>query len=182
MKEQYTEKILKDENLLRSLFKIVWDSRETEQPETYHPDYEKIKMAVERLTNGTSKNAESDLLSVIKCFSETYYLLGLREGANMIHTLLPTMGIHTDVFGDNSASASEIFQLQSLLHRLTELDPSKRDFVERVEKKTYHYTHITKKACRSIIEILLCMIDNYETALSEIGEVMDGDEHGKKNE
>ena len=181
MKEQYAERILKDESLFRSLFKIVWDGREAEQPETYHPDYEKAKAAVERLTNGTSENTESDLWSVIECFAETYYLTGLRAGASMIHTLLSTMDIQPESFGGSGASTVEILRLQSLMTRLVELDPSKNDLVERIVEKTANYTNITKKACRSLIETILLMIDNYETALSEIGEVMDRDELGKEN-
>ena len=181
MKEQYAERILKDESLFRSLFKVVWSGREAEQPETYHPDYEKVKAAVERLTNGTSENAESDLWSVIECFAETYYLTGLRAGASMIHTLLPTMDIQPESFGSSNASPVEITRLQTLLSRLVELDPSKVELVKQIEEKTASYTHITKKACRSLIETILLMIDNYETALSEIGEVMGGNELGKEN-
>ena len=168
MKDLYAEKILKDDGLFRSLFQVVWKKRENEEPEEFHPDYDEIRAAMERVINSTSNDISADLWNIVQCFAETYYLIGLREGANMINTLLPVTNVQTESFGGNNASDVEINHLQILLHRLVELDPSKQDFVYKIEEKTSQYTHLTKKACRSLIEIIMSMIDNYESALSEI--------------
>lgn len=168
MKDLYAEKVLNDEGLFRSLFTIVWNKRETRgEPEIYHPDWDEVREAIERITDGTSKDNAADLWSIIRCYAETYYLTGLREGANMIHTLLPISDVQPDGFGSHNASQAEIKRLRQLLDRLVTLDPAKKDFAEQIDAKTYHYTHITKKACLTIIDSVTEMIENYESRSEE---------------
>lgn len=169
MKEIYAQRIIKDDGLFRALFEIVWNNRKNEEPETFHPDYIETKRAMERVLNSEAEESQADLWRIIRCFSETYYLMGLREGANMIHTLLPTMNVYNDSFGSNNASPAEIGQLQFLLKQLVELDPAKKELVDRIEEKTSNYTNLSKKACSSLSEAVDAMIKNIEKALEELG-------------
>lgn len=169
MKEIYAEKIIKDDGLFRSLFEIVWNNRKNEKPETFHPDYIEMKKAMERVVNSKTEETPADLWHIIHCFSETYYLMGLREGANMIHNLLPITTAYNNGFGSNNASPTEIGHLQFLLKRLVELDPTKKEFVETIVEKTSNYTDLNKRVCFSLSETVDAMIKNIEKALEELG-------------
>ncbi len=169
MKEIYAEKVMKNDGLFRSLFEIVWNNRTNEEPEAFHPDYIEMKKAMERVINSTDEETSADLWNIIRCFAETYYLMGLREGANMIHSLFPIATAYNNSFGSNNASPTEIGHLQVLLKRLVELDPTKKEFVDTIIEKTSNYTDLNKKACFSLSETVEAMIKNIETALKELG-------------
>ena len=88
MKDLYAEKILKDDGLFRSLFQVVWKKRENEEPEEFHPDYDEIRAAMERVINSTSNDISADLWNIVQCFAETYYRIRIimnaqrRQGRN----------------------------------------------------------------------------------------------------
>ena len=105
MKENYIELILNnnDNVLLQTMFSLVWQQRENNSdPEEKHPDWETVGEAYKRLCVNPdgSDNLQNydDLWDVLRCFCETYYLIGLRQGLSSTKRILPCIDILNNPF------------------------------------------------------------------------------------
>ncbi len=101
MKDTYLKKILgNDDVLLRTMFSLVWDNRQVHgDPEENHPDWEQVKNSFTRLC--TDENYFI-LWDVLKCFAETYYVIGLKQGLSSHKSILPCVNILANPFVDES--------------------------------------------------------------------------------
>lgn len=93
MKESYINLLLNNDDnvLLRYMFSIVWWQRsEYGDPEESHPDWERVKPLYDSLCS--DENYDS-LWSLIECFCETYYIIGLKQGLKTSHNLLPCVNV-----------------------------------------------------------------------------------------
>lgn len=174
MKEKYINGLLENTSTLRTLFSLVWADRENADygPEETHPDWESVKAAFARVCKGIQTNIDfyRDLDEVIKCYAETYYTIGLRQGLESLPALLPVSNIVRNPFSNAeptdceiqpNADENQLAELKDTIRRLREIDPSKEEFIQQIALKTEGFTVIKKSACDRIIDTINEIIQNY---------------------
>lgn len=104
MNNNYIKKILNDNDntLLRAMFSIVWNERQIYgDPEENHPNWQDVKVAYDRLCENDNSQEQKnymDLWTVLECFCETYYLIGLKQGLETNKSILPCVDIMSNPF------------------------------------------------------------------------------------
>lgn len=75
-------------NILRQMFEFMWENRKLgEEPERFHPDYKKADEAIDSFCKLGGNNAYGAICDIIKCYAESYYIEGLKQGAAVTRQL-----------------------------------------------------------------------------------------------
>ena len=158
MKEKYINEILESDSLLHKMFNVIWEERQVNaEPERQHPDWEKADAAFNRICDGVSEDFYSDLCTILYCYTETYFIVGFKQGLETFTTLLPL----TKQNAESNADELQINALKAALRNLREIDPSKEEFIQQIALKTEGFTVIKKSACDRIIDTINEIIQNY---------------------